>query len=66
MVDEAAEAASECVYVYAFCDACNNDACGQKVMAGAVAEVVNVVIVLLARLTPQFLPLQAVRYPLAA
>ena len=57
MVDEAAEAASECVYVYAFCDACNNDASGQKVMADAAEVVVTVAIMLLARLAPQLLPL---------
>lgn len=56
MVDAVAAVVSECVYVYASCGACNNDACGQKVMVGAEAEVVNVVIVLLAWLTPQLLP----------
>jgi hypothetical protein len=57
MVDEAAEVASECVYVYASCDACSNDACGQKVMADVAEAVVNVAIMLLAQLTPQPLPL---------
>ena len=54
-----AEAASECVYVNAnaFCDACNNDASGQKVMAAAEEAVVTVAIMLLVRLTPRLLPL---------
>jgi len=59
MADVVAEAASECVYVNAnaFCDACNNDASGQKVMAAAEEAVVTVAIMLLVRLTPRLLPL---------
>jgi len=61
MVDEAAVAVSEYVYVYAFCDACNNvsgdDVSEKKAMAGAAAEAATVAIMLLARLTPQLLPL---------
>jgi len=58
MVDEAAEVVSECATsILNACDVCNSDACnndvsGQKVMAGAAAEVVTVAIMLLARLTP--------------
>ncbi|MFI5158814.1 MAG: hypothetical protein ACHQF4_08105 [Sphingobacteriales bacterium] len=64
MVDVVVAAVNEYVYVYACCDACNNDAYGQKVLAGAVAAVAIVAIMLLAQLTPLLLPLLAVRYPL--
>ncbi|WP_158993720.1 hypothetical protein [Mucilaginibacter sp. L196] len=57
MVDAVAAVVSECVYVYASCGACNNGVSEQKVMVDAVVEVVNVVIVLLAQLIPQLLPL---------
>jgi hypothetical protein len=57
MVDAAAAVVNEYVYVHAFCDACNNDACGKKAMAGVVAEAANAVIMLLALLTPLLLPL---------
>jgi hypothetical protein len=58
MVGVAAVAASECATLTLnACDACNNDACGQKVMAGAVVAAVTVAIMLLEQSTPLFLPL---------